>query len=121
MAKSDKPDPFLAKVLAYIESRKFKALKARELAPGVIAIADSFDEVDIYFDIPRCGFTDPIKWDLPKDGLPGSCTQATAEIGLLQGINHRPMVKTLEAALPFARENLTPAAAWHSEPKDLEV
>jgi hypothetical protein len=124
VSQSDTMDNLLNRVLGYIQTRDFQAVKACELAPGVIAVADSLHEVDVYFDTSKWEFTYPQLWERqPGDTSPGSCTNPSSGIGLLQGIGRVPAVRTLDNALPFAQRNLRNVnqVSWHTKPEPLSV
>lgn len=123
MPQTDGTKSLLGRVLGYIETRGFQATSACELAPNVIAVADTLGDVDIYFYESKCRFTCPEEWVHHGDTSPGSCTSPFPGVGLLQGVGCFPAIKTLEAALSFAQHSLTLSEpiSWHQHSQPLSV
>jgi hypothetical protein len=95
---ANESEPFLQRVLAYIDTTEFRAVSAHELAPGIIVVPDTTGEVDVYFDRALWQFMNPSLW--------ARAPKASEDIGLLPGIGMHPAVKSPEEALEFAQRNL---------------
>lgn len=121
---------FKDKVIGYYTSgqmtlagKKLEILHAAILAPGVIAVRDSANETDCYFDLNYWQFTYPEIWDStdPAEATGFRKQMLEARIGVLPGLGRFPAVTDFSSMLEMAKGNLTRSPCWLEEPEMLKV
>lgn len=93
-----------------------KALEIQALAPGVVAVRDSMNEYDTYFDRERWEPTIPEIW-MEEGGrcalYPSSLEEAN--IGVLPGLGRFPAPRGFAEVAEYAQKMLQPISddSWH--------
>lgn len=98
----------LQKIRAYTEGQNFSVVGAVALAPGIIAVSDSMDEIDIYFDTGIWELVHATRISMGEHGR-----EVAEGLGCLPGISTFLRILTYASALSFAQLVLTPR--WASE------
>lgn len=102
----------------------FEVVEMQELAPGVIAVHDTMNEFDTYFDRERWEPTMPQIWG--EEGDPCGLYPPTLEgtgIGILPGAGRAPQPHNFSGVTEYAKKQLQPTASdcWHEEPEHISV
>lgn len=117
-------DPFHERVLRmYQDPRSWcDASRMAELAPGVVAVEDSWDEADVIFDLDRWQFKRPELWK-PGVGMTPSPMLAELNLQVLPGLARFPPMKSIEEIVSLAQDQLvaTGGGAWHPQPLPVNI
>ena len=120
-------DPLYQKIIEhYTKSCHAKIVSIAELSPGLVAVLDTWKEVDALFDMNRWEFINPALWS--KEPTPGydpgpALTKLIKKekVGLLEGIGRMPPAQTFPSMMHMARGNLRPKDGqqieWHPSPR----
>jgi hypothetical protein len=120
-------DSTLERVRNYIAGSKDKNIKARgirRMSPTAVAILDNLHEIDVYFDAKSYRLIMEQIW---KDGCGNNHLFPPAlkgtGLGVLQGLDRAPQVRSYADALEFAKQHLEPIvkeAHWYKRPLHLK-
>ena len=93
--------------------RDFVVLASQELADGVTAVLDTWQEIDIVFDAEKW---EPIHPEIWKSKILHTVTPFSDCLGILPGISTFPAVRDFTAATMFAKSQLKPKVnSWYDK------
>ena len=106
-----------------LDGKVLQIRSAAWLAPGVLAVHDSANEVDAYFDLDRWQFTSPETWSSTDPTQAEGFRKEMLEKGIavLPGLGSIPHTRDIPTMMKMAQIQLTHTHSWFDEPVELKL